>query len=567
MTRFLLSENAELTFQLYLKRRPTGEIAETIEQSFERVAYGIAAHDETPARFGQALLHEMRALRLLPNRPAWFGLGRDTGMTSACTMLDVDDDLARERDGIGHTLLDIMRIQQAGSGVGIHIGRLRPRGAWISHTGGKATGPCGFLQGFNGLLRTIQQGGYLQGANNAAMLVNHPDIAEFIALKVDDTALDQYNTNVMLTDEFLKAANSDISFTLRWGDTRKQVHARSIFDQLAHAMWKNGGVGVQFYDTVQASNAIPDYGKLVVSNPCGEFWGFDRESCCPSYINLAKFIRGDTIDWPGLGRVARLSTQMLDNLIDANRYIPAVPKLEEMAKLTRRAATGIVGLADALIMLDLHYDSPEARGTAAQIMEWILYNCMVESIRLAQGRGSFPLFNKSVYVDNWRPPEPAEDYHHRRAIKHPPVTWPDPSAGIRNCGLTVIAPGSFGSQAMGTEGFGCEPIFSSDYVRNTYYAGKQVNTSSLVENDAFVTALELSPKAHIEMVAGLQVFTTEAITKTINLPASATAEDVKGVILAAWQLGLKGFAVYRSGSREVEALCPVCQTVAKTGTL
>lgn len=537
---------------------------ETIEQSFERVAYGIAAQDEKPAHFGQALLHEMKALRLLPNRPAWFGLGRDTGMTSACTMLDMSDDLARGRGGIGHTLLDIMRIQQAGSGVGLHVGGLRPRGSWISRTGGRATGPCGFLRGFNALLRTIQQGGYLQGANNAAMLVSHPDIAEFVALKVDDDALDQYNTNVVLTDEFLRAVNGDGLFALRWGNVEKQMPARSILDQLAHAMWKNGGIGVQFYDTVQAGNAIPDYGKLVVSNPCGEFWGFDRESCCPSYINLAKFVQGDIIDWSELGRVARLSTRMLDDLIDANRYIPAVPKLEEMARLTRRAGTGIVGLADALIVLGLHYDSPEARGTAAQIMEWILYNCLIESIELAQRRGSFPLFDQSVYASGWHPPDPPNDYYHPQAISHPAITWPNPSVGIRNCGLTVIAPGSFGSQTMGTEGFGCEPIFSADYVRNTFYIGSQDNVSRLTESDAFVTALELSPRAHIKMVAGLQRFVTEAITKTVNLPRSATVADVKSTIFTAWQLGLKGFTVYRSGSREIEALCPSCQ-ITKDG--
>jgi ribonucleoside-diphosphate reductase alpha chain len=546
-------------FQMYLKRSRIGEIVETVEQSFGRVAYGIAAYDESPVQFGAWLLREMLLLRLLPNRPAWFGLGRETSMASACTMLDMQDDLAREPDGIGHTLLDIMRIQQAGSGVGLRVDRLRPCGDWITRTGGRATGPCGFLQGFNALLRTIQQGGYLQGANNAAMLVSYPDVVEFTGLKLDENGLDQYNTNIYLTDEFLKAVSNDTEFQLRWGgEVYKTVSARALFKQITHAMWVNGGVGIQFYDTIQRGNAIPGYGDLVVSNPCGEFFGFDRESCCPSYINLVEFVDDQGIKWAALGEIARLSTRMLDNLVDANGYLPSVPKLEKMAKLTRRIGTGFVGLADALIMLDLHYDSPAARGTASQIMEWILYNCMLESISLAQKRGAFPLFDQSVYTD-WQPPAPPQD--HDVGLKHPPFDWPDPSSGIRNCGLTVIAPGSFGSQTMGTEGYGCEPIFAADYVRSTVRAGEQTNISRLVEYTAFVTALELSPSAHVEMVAGLQSFTTEGIAKTVNLLNSATVEDIRDVVMQAWTLGLKGVTVYRSGSRDIEVLCPQCQVV------
>lgn len=536
----ILQKNARETFQLYLKRNAQGEIIETIEQSFERVAYGIAAFDESPRHFGARLLRAMSNLELLPNRPAWFGLNRQTGMTSACTMLDMSDDLAREPDGIMPTLTDIARIQQAGSGVGVNMSRLRGRGSWIKRTGGRATGPCGFLHGFNGLLRTIQQGGYLQGANNASIHVDHPDIAEFIELKLEDGALDQYNTNVFLTDEFMERSDE------------------ALFDKIAYAMWKNGGLGVQFWDTVQRGNAIPGYGKLVVSNPCGEFFGFDRESCCPSYINLTKFVRGGDIDWLGLGAIARTSTRMLDNLINANRYIPGVPKLEKMAKLTRRAGTGIVGLADMLAMLNLHYDSDAARATAAEVMHWILIHCTKESVELAQIHGSFPLFEQSIYADGWTPPPEPE---HGGGFRHPVAEWPDPSQGIRNCGFTVIAPGSFGSQAMGVEGYGCEPIFAADYTRATSHVGDQHNASALSHRPAFVTALELSPAAHIGMVAALQPYVTEAISKTVNLPAEATVEDVKLIVRTAWAFELKGLTVYRSGSRDIEVLCPACQLV------
>ena len=556
----MLTPKAQEIFQLYLKRSPTGEVIETIEQSFERVAYNIAAHDEHPYQFGAELLSVMKQLDLLPNRPAWFGLGRTTGMASACTMLDMSDDLARERDGIGYTLLDILRIQQAGSGVGLRVDRLRPKGAWISRTGGKSTGPCGFLRGFNSLLSTVQQGGYLQGANNAAMLVSHPDIRDFISLKLDEAALDQYNTNVFLTDEFLRAVESNDDFDLTWGgEIWDTVLAQELFNEICYAMWVNGGIGVQFYDTVQKYNAIPGYSELVVSNPCGEFYGFDRESCCPSYINLVHYVSGKVIDWDGLARIAQLSTQMLDNLIDANRYIPAIPKLEKMAKSTRRAGTGITGLADMLILLGLHYDSPEARGTAAQVMEWILYSCMKKSIQLAETRSSFPLFRQSIYASSWQNPNPPTDCF--AGYRHPLLDWPNPSKGIRNCGLTVIAPSSFGAQTMNTNGFGCEPIFASAYTRNLSHTENQSYASGLSNETCFITALELSPLAHIKMVASLQPFITESISKTVNLPLETTVDEVANLVMDAWRLGLKSLIVYRSGSRDVEVLCPACQIV------
>jgi len=250
---------------------------------------------------------------------------------------------------------------------------------------------------------------------------------------------------------------------------------------------------------------------------------------------------------------------MLDDLIDANRYVPSVPGLEKMAKLTRRIGTGITGLADMLILLDLHYDSPEARGTAAQVVEWILYNCMKESIRRAGKGASFPLFKQSVYASDWQGPILPIDY--AVGYQHPPINWPDPSHGIRNCGLTVIGPGSFGSQTMSTEGFGCEPVFASAYMRSLSHTSDQGYTSGLSDEPCFVTALELSPRAHVEMVACLQPFVTESISKTINVPFMTTLVEISDLIMMAWQWGLKGFTSYRLGSREKEVLCPVCQVV------
>ena len=341
----MLTDNAKVIFQKYLSRNPEGEITETILESFERVAYYIAQKDEKPKTFYHELLTAMTNLQLLPNRPAWFGLGRPTGLTSACTVIDIQDDLGREEGSILHSLRDIGMIQQAGGGVGQNWSNLRPKHALVARTGRKSTGPVGFLRAFNVLLQSIQQGGIMMGANNAGMIVSHPDILEFIQLKLDENTLKLYNTNVMITDEFMQAVKSNSEFILKHsGKAYKTIMARSLLREISNAVHKNGGLGIQFYDTAQQGNITPRLGPLVSTNPCGEYWMRDKESCNLSYLNLPSFWTPSGYNWRGLADAARMGVRMLDNLIEANLYIPEIPSFEKAAKLTRRIGNGITGL-------------------------------------------------------------------------------------------------------------------------------------------------------------------------------------------------------------------------------
>jgi ribonucleoside-diphosphate reductase alpha chain len=569
----MLSPSAAKVFEKYLIRDAEGNIAETIEDSFRRVAWGIAQEDEQPQLFYEKLLAAMMGLELVPNRPAWFGIGRPTGFTSACTVIDIQDDLGREEGSIMDSLHSISMIQQQGGGVGQNWSRLRPRGAIISRTGGKSTGPVGFLKAFNAVLKTIQQGGMLQGANNAAMIISHPDILEFIRLKLDEYSLDQYNTNVMLTDEFMRAVEHDGWFDLvHGGRVYKTVKAKEIFYELIDAIWTNGGIGVQFWDAFQRGNTVLGLGPLVSTNPCGEIIGFPYECCNLGYINLSKMVSGGGVDWNNLERLARLGIRMIDNLIEANKYIPEVPGLERQAKLTRRIGLSITGLADMLIGLGSVYGSAESLELAGQVMEFIMYHAMAESVNLAKERGSFPAIDKSIFAkDNFSFKAPIPLYKFTKGLNRPFLDWDKLIGmiqvyGIRNCGVTAIAPGSFGSETMETEGYGLEPIFSASYKRNRKDCDdewwSQERHSELQDSPAFISAMEVSPEQHLLMQAALQRFVTEGISKTVNLPEDTPRAEIWRLIMLAWKLGIKGLTFYRANSRQVEVMeCAQCQVV------
>lgn len=535
-------------FQRYLRRDAHGQPCETILQSFERVAWNIAAFDRHPHEFYPVLRDVMFALDWVPNRPAWYGLGMG-GLTSACTFFAMEDSLIDGPRSIMHMLHNAIACQQAGTGVGWDVSELRPAGSVVHSSGGRATGPVGFIQGIDPLLAQVSQGGRMMGANNVALDVHHPDILAFINMKLNDNAITLFNTNVLLDDAFMCNPNQE------------------VFEALVYAMWKNGGVGVQFSDTANRANALPGYGRLRGTNPCGEFWMFHGESCQPSYINLAHMVVDGAFDWGTLQDVVAIAVRAMDNLIDANGYLPSVPILRYMARATRRMGIGPTGLADALILLGLRYGDPASLDFAAQVMEFILYHALRASADLADERGSFPLFQYSTYArGEWH--VPVSEYGLKFDFNRPPLDWDIMPTrlmhGIRHCGVTVIAPSSFGSQTMSTEGYGCEPIFAPNYVRNHGDGSAHDTASGLATHPAFVAAHEVTPEEHIAMLAALFPFVTESISKTVNLPHTATVSDVAAIVMQAYWKGLKSITVYRAASREREALvitpCIECST-------
>lgn len=398
------------------------------------------------------------------------------------------------------------------------------------------------------------------------------------------------------------------------------VRAQELFDRIVRQAWSNGEPGMLFLDHAQADHPIPVLGRYESTNPCGEQFLMPYENCCLGSINLVRHIRhasdgSPTIDWEAIASTVRTSVRFLDNVVTANAYVPAVPQLKEAAHRARRIGLGIMGLADLLFHMRVRYGSAEAQELSAQLMEYIRYHAMLASIDLAAERGPFPAIEGSIFDPEritWQPrpwPEwlggaPSHDWG------RPEISWQDvldgiSRHGIRNSTQLTIAPTGTIATVAGIEGYGCEPVFALAYTRYVQEAAGQMTlryVSPLFERalrqadldptvqenileqvkltgscqdvqevpqelrDVFVVSSDIEAEGHIRMQAALQLFVDASISKTINLPAEATAKDVADAFTLAWDLGCKGLTVYVAGSREKEVLETTATRQQKVGT-
>ncbi len=604
-----LTENALAVLERrYLRKGPDGRPAETVEQMFHRVTSHIAAVEEKWNGDGgateKAFYDLLAELRFTPNSPTFTGAGTPLGQLAACFVLPISDDMGRHSDGIFQTLRNAALIQQTGGGTGFSFSRLRPRGAVVRSSAGQATGPVGFMHVYDVASGIVSQGGARRGANMAVLQVDHPDIHEFIGCKGNEQAITNFNISVGVTDAFMMAVAEDTTIDLvnpQDAQVWKTVRAREVFDAIVAGAHRNGEPGVLFLDTANREHPCPHLGDYEATNPCGEQFLLPYENCCLGSVNLARHVSyggngRPGIDWQKLEETVMLATRFLDDVIQANAYVPAVPKLKEAALRTRRIGLGIMGLGDLFYNLRVRYGSAEAQELAAQVMEFIRYHTMRASIELARERGPFPAIHGSIYdPDNlcWTPPQPLTPYSRLDQWNRPLLEWETVLEGIRRHGIrnaaqTTVAPTGTVATVAGCEAYGCEPVFALAYVRHVNDNGRdmelryisplflraleesglseetrqqivaQVGETGSCQNtkvpeplrDVFVVAGEISATEHVEMQAALQAFVDSSISKTINFPATATTEDVAEAFQLAWRLGCKGLTIYVTGSRE-----------------
>ncbi|MGE5141694.1 MAG: hypothetical protein ACM3JD_19690, partial [Rudaea sp.] len=358
----------------------------------------------------------------------------------------------------------------------------------------------------------------------------------------------------------------------------------------------NGEPGALFIDAANRQNPVPHLYELEATNPCGEQWLGPNENCCLGSINLAQHVTRDTrVDWDKLRESVVSAACFLDNVVDANKYVPAVPQLQEAAMNARRIGLGIMGLGDLMYQLGVRYGSREAEDLAGQIMEFVRYHAMQASVERARTRGAFPAINGSIYDPEnlkWTPPQPIAPYVYD--FGRPPLDWSRlvsgmKQYGIRNAAQTTIAPTGTIATVAGVESYGCEPVFALAYTRHVNDQGKDLQLgyfSPLFEQalkDAgldeaardrvlehvlltgscqnvpeappavrhtFVVTSDITPTEHVRMQAAMQAFVDNSLSKTINFPEAATVEDVKAAYMTAWKLGCKGITVYVAGSRQ-----------------
>ena len=609
-SRIRLSENSMTVLKRrYLRKGPDGQPIETVEQMFRRVAGHIAAVEdawgEDVAGTEAAFYDLITSFRFMPNSPTFTGAGTPLGQLAACFVLPVSDDMGRDADGIFQTLRNAALIQQTGGGTGFSFSRLRPRGATVRSSGGQATGPVGFMRVFDVASGIVSQGGARRGANMAVLQVDHPDIHEFIHCKSSEHAVTNFNISVGLTDDFMRAVEEDEPIDLvnpQDGEAWKTVRARDLFDEIVTGAHRNGEPGVLFLDTANHDNPCPHLGDYEATNPCAEQWLLPYENCCLGSINLGQHVNPGNnghpgVDWEKLQETVGLAVRFLDDVVDANGYVPGVPQLREAAHRTRRIGLGIMGLGDLMYHLGVRYGSAEAQELAAQVMEFVRYHAMRASAALARERGPFPEMQGSIYDPDdfrWTPPHPFTPYVRLGQWNRPQLDWEMVveyirQYGIRNAAQTTVAPTGTIATISGCEAYGCEPVFALAYVRHVNDNGKDMElryTSPIfllalekagldqeaqerilqkvaltgscqsVEElpphirDTFVVASDITAEEHVRMQAALQAFVDASISKTINFPATAAPEDVAHAFRLAWELGCKGLTVYVTGSRE-----------------
>jgi ribonucleoside-diphosphate reductase alpha chain len=563
-----LSNNAlQVLRARYLRRDPSGQVAEGPDELFRRVARSVA---QAETRSGAAAVGEweekfydaMAGLDLLPNSPCLMNAGAPLGQLSACFVLPVEDSMG----GIFDALKLMALIQQSGGGVGFSFSRLRPKGDPVASTGGTASGPVSFMRIFDCATENIKQGGKRRGANMGVLRVDHPDAEEFIDAKRDGQGFRNFNLSVGATDRFMEAAVADRSWTLRHprtGRPARTVSAAELFARIGQAAWETGDPGLLFLDAINRDNPTPEVGLIEATNPCGEVGLLPFESCNLASINLSHMVRrgagGHAIDWEKLAQTARLGIRFLDDALEVGRW-PA-PQIESATRANRKVGLGVMGFAEMLILLGIPYASDQAATVADGLMRHLDGEAMVASHALAHERGVFPNWARSVYG--------------REGLQ------------LRNATRTSIAPTGTLSILAGTSA-GIEPLFALAYRRQHVLGGQSLvepnplflryarehcfYSEALVQGllargtlaglhevpqeakELFRTALEIAPEDHLRIQAAFQRHTDNAVSKTVNLPQSATVGDVAAVYRRAWELGLKGITVYRYGSKGEQVL-------------
>ncbi len=574
-----ISKNAlTILEKRYLLRDETGKVIESPKGLFIRVARAISSVEEDYGATKKEVdtlfkkfYNMMAEFRFLPNSPTLMNADTPLGQLSACFVLPVGDSMEEIFEAVKRTAI----IHKTGGGTGFSFSRLRPKNDVVKSTGGVASGPVSFMRVFNEATEAVKQGGKRRGANMGILRVDHPDIFEFINAKEKEGELANFNISVAVTDRFMEALEKGEEFELinpRNKEVVKKVNPKEIWDKLVYGAWRNGEPGIIFLDTINRYNPTPGVGEIESTNPCGEQPLLPYESCNLGSINLAKFVMGDPlflelkrvatfeeaverIDWDGLRETVRDAVHFLDNVIDANNF--PFKEIAENTRGNRKVGLGIMGFADMLYQLAIPYRSEDALKIAEKVMEFIENVAVEKSVELGKQKGSFPNIDKSIF----KPPR-------------------------RNATVTTIAPTGTISMIADTS-YGIEPIFTLVYVKhvldgedllyaNKYFekAAKELGfySKDLMERlasertikgikeipefiqEIFDTTFDVTPEQHVKIQAAFQKYVDNAVSKTINMPNSATVEDVEKVYRMAYKLGLKGLTVYRDGSRQEQVI-------------
>ena len=573
-----LSDNARVILaKRYLTKDENGQPLEDEVGLFRRVSNAVAQGEREEARdvWAQRFYEMMTSLRFLPNSPTLVNAGAGgKGCLSACFVVSPDDNM----DSIMQVATDAAMIEKWGGGIGFGFSRLRPKRDRIATTHGEACGPIAVMKLYSSVGATLTQGAFRLGAHMGQLHISHPDVRDFIHCKDADDTLQNFNISVQITDAFMQAVANDEEWALYnprdtgggpVNEVAAVVSARELWREICESAWKTGDPGVVFIDRVLETQPNPQMGDIQTSNPCGEEFLEDYGNCCLGSINLDKHIRGDGFDWDALGDTVRTAVRFLDDVIEVNQF--PLDRLRRVNLATRRIGLGVMGWADALIRLGVPYDSQRALDLTDAVGKFINDSAWDESARLAKERGAFPEYERSALKERGMPP-------------------------VRNSSVITIAPTGTISRIADCSS-GIEPHFANAWWSNVLWDAQESASERLLDapksvreelraslgsearaaealgrladapEDAervfaeygidpanFRTSMLISPEAHVRMQAAWQKYVTNSVSKTINLPNSATIADVESAYYLAWRTQCKAVTVYRDGSKSMQVL-------------
>jgi ribonucleoside-diphosphate reductase alpha chain len=480
-----LSQNA-----IYLLNQRYCKNGESPENVFKRTAEFLSkGNTKLEERFYDAMINGI----FLPNSPALFNAGFKDAQLMACFILKVDDDTA----SIFKTVSDMARVFKTGGGVGINFSPLREKDA-IVHGGGTSSGTLSFMGVFDNIVEVVKQGGMRRGALMGILNYTHPEIFDFIKVKLEKK-LQNFNLSIMVDDSFMNKVldGGDIDIVSPLGYKINTVKAKDIFELMAFASWVNGDPALLFFDRINKDNPFyPDI-KLDTTNPCSEVSLPPYGACCLGSINLSKFIWKNDFNFERFANVVKMGMTILTNMNELSTF--PLPEITECMREYNPVGLGIMGFADCLIKLGIRYDSQE---------------CLDFIDKLG-----------TVYKEATLAYNPDKFYFYRRIIA--------PTGS-----LSILADCSSG----------IEPVYDVAFQRSLTI-GKIEETRDLYKSEYVRTAHQVSPEWHIKVLAKWQEYIDGGASKTVNVPYTASVDDIKNAYITAWKAGVKGVTIYRDGSR------------------
>lgn len=531
------------------------------DESWDEAAWRVAAHvasaetNGNVKKYADRFYQQLVSNKFNPGGRIWYGSGRPKAQLLNCFVVPTAD----SREGWGKTTSDVIVISGLMGGVGINLTPVRYRGAPIKGTGGVATGAVSLGQLINGVGNVIVGGGGRRMALMLDLALNHPDVEEFLKVKLDLDELNNANISLVIpdnmpTERFVEMVRNreDIELEFNGVPTGKSINAGWLWDTLVENSWKSGEPGILNGYLANKMNNIHYYKPLISTNPCGEIW-LEAYGCCDlGALVLPRFVNDGEFDWDALDESVRLGVRFLDNVLTVNHY--PLPEIKENCENVRRIGMGVMGLHTMLLEMGMKYDSDEAFQFVDQLFGTIKNTAYDSSVNLAIEKGPFPAYDPKFLDSGF-----AKTL--KRGIRNKIREH-----GIRNCAMLTIAPTGTTSMVSGVSS-GIEPIPAPVYWR-TYFKptedGSRVRERELVVEEAFhkydpeilQSAIDVPIRAHFEMQKIVQKHIDNAVSKTINMAENADKQEFSDLWLE-YLPYCKGTTIYRFGSREFEPISPV----------